>query len=249
MNLVALMQDAVRLPPATAAWVLTAHAIALLLPLGLVWVVATDFAAVSARVDYPALFFVVAAVMLAGSAFEIAQNTIDHWYLTPASASAQGKSFCDLLFYWMIVASQGLVIIACVGQWSWVTAVVALLIAAYPWCYPRRRLDILPLALLGLGAIAAGYYRFESPVFLLQVFVTPLVNGLFGALLRTGAQFLHGFVTLAAAANAALLIWAIASSVAGPPVSWLTCGGIALAMVSVPLILPRVTRGLTATPA
>ncbi len=248
MSLAALLARTVHLPPATAVWVLTAHACALLLPLALALVVAANLDYVSAQVDYPVLLFLTAAVMLAGSAFEIAQNSIDRWYLTPDTASAHGKSFCDLLFYWMIVASQALVIVACVGEWLWLTVSVTVVVVLYPWCYPRARLDILPLALLGLGAAAAGYYRFDNPVFLLQLLVTPLVNSLFGTLLKTGAQFLHGFVTLAAASNALLLAWGIASSAAGDPLSWPAFGSAAIAILAIAALVPRATRNLEPTP-
>ena len=100
----------IQLPLPTAIWVLAAHAIALFIPFVLIVAVNHHWAALQELTDYPVLFYVAAGVMMAGSAFEIAQNAVDKWYLTPATGSAEGTGFCDGMFFWLIVASQGLVL-------------------------------------------------------------------------------------------------------------------------------------------
>ena len=233
---------------AVAVWVLFAHLWALLLPLALVAVVVVHADFVAATADYPWVFYVTAGVMMAGSAFEIAQNTIDRWYLTPGCGSADGKSFCDMLFFWMIVMSQALVIVACVGTWWWLSAAVLALAAVYPWFYSRAQLTIVPLAVLGTGSVAAAWFTFGDPLIVLQLLVSPLTGAVFGALLRTGAQVLHGVTTLVASSNVLILAAAIAGAADGEPTSWWVAGGIALlAGVAIPVI-PRATKNLTATP-
>ena len=233
---------------AVAVWVLFAHLWALLLPLALVTVVALNIEFVATSSDYAWLFYVTAGVMMAGSAFEIAQNTIDRWYLTPGCGSADGKSFCDMMFFWMIVLSQALVIIACFGARWWLTVPVLLIAVVYPWFYSRARLTIVPLALLGTASVAAAWFTFRDPLIFLQLLVSPLTGAVFGALLRTGAQVLHGVTTLVASSNVLILTLAIAGAADGEPTVWWVAGGIGLlAAAAIPLI-PQATKNLAATP-
>ena len=242
------MTGSIRLSGGVLWWVLTAHGIALLLPLALVWAAAAHGDYLAAVTDYPAMFFAAAAVMMAASAFEIAQNSIDQWYLTPETGSAGGTGFCDLMFYWLIVASQALVITACFGGLAWLTVLVWLPVAVYPWFYVRDRLAIAPLAVLGTGSVAAGWFSFGDPVILLQLLVSPLTGVFFAALLKTGAQSLHGFTTLTAAANVPLLVWAIAGSAGGEPTPAAVAAALAVLMVAAIALVPRLTRDLDPTP-
>ncbi len=77
----------VRLPWPTAVWVLAAHLYALLVPLVLVLVVAEHREFIAMRTAFPVLLPAAAGVMMAGSAFEIAQNALDRWYLTRETAA------------------------------------------------------------------------------------------------------------------------------------------------------------------
>lgn len=231
-----------------AVWVLAAHAWALLVPLALIAAVFFNSEFVAARTDFAWGFYVAAGIMMAGSAFEIAQNTIDRWYLTRECASAEGKSFCDLLFYWMIVASQAAVIVACYGSQLWLTLPVLLLTAVYPAFYVRAKLEIVPLALLGTGSVIALWFSFRDPLVLLQVMVAPLTGVFFSALLRTGAQSLHGFTTLVASSNGLFAAAAIFSSADDEPASWLLASSCAALLGVVICAVPRLTRDLKATP-
>jgi len=239
--------DSVDIRGGLAVWVLTAHGWALLLPLLLIVVVTVNTDYVAANTDYGWVFYIVAGVMMAGSAFEIAQNAIDRWYLTPECASAEGKSFCDLLFYWFIVASQGLVIFACFGSELWLNIPILVLVLVYPWFYLRSKLNMAPLAVLGFGSVAAMWFSFGDPLVFIQLLISPLVGVFFGALLRTGAQFLHGFVTLVASSNGLLTAWVIYSAADGEPTSWPVVGGVAVLLILLIATLPRLTKNLTAT--
>jgi hypothetical protein len=240
--------DSIDIRGGLALWVLTAHSWALLLPLLLIAVVTANADYVAANTDYGWVFYIVAGVMMAGSAFEIAQNTIDRWYLTPDCASAKGKSFCDLLFFWFIVASQGLVIFACFGSNLWLSIPILLLVLVYPWFYLRSKLDMVPLAVLGLGSVAAMWFSFGDPLVFLQLLISPLVGVFFAALLRSGAQFLHGFVTLLASSNGLFTAWVIHSAADGEPTPWTTVAVAAVLMIALLLAVPRATKNLTTTP-
>ena len=240
--------DSVDIRGGLAVWVLTAHSWALLLPLLLIAVVAANADYVTANTDYGWVFYIVAGVMMAGSAFEIAQNAFDRWYLTPDCASAEGKSFCDLLFYWFIVASQGLVIFACFGNNLWLSIAILLLVLVYPWFYLRSKLGMVPLALLGLGSVAAMWFSFGDPLVFIQLLISPLVGVFFAALLRTGAQFIHGFVTLLASSNGLFTAWVIYSAADGEPTPWTTVIIAAVLMIALMLAVPSATKNLTTTP-
>ena len=84
----------------------TAHIYALFVPLVIVVAVAINFTYLTATTYNPFLFFVAACLMSAGGAFEAAQNTMDNWYLTEDSASANGIGLADFMFYWLVTAGQ-----------------------------------------------------------------------------------------------------------------------------------------------
>jgi len=213
--------DDIDLPLLTAIWVLGAHLYALLVPLVLITAVTHHWAELTTLTDYPLLFYVAAGVMMAGSAFEIAQNTIDRWYLTPESGSAKGTGFCDLLFYTCIVASQALVAVACMGDRIWVTLPAVALTALFPWLYVHQLVQFLPMSLLGLLAAATAYTQLGQPVIFLQLLLVPLTLYFFGALLQTGNQVLHGFTTVAASSGVLFLVWGIHASAADTAHGWL----------------------------
>ena len=75
-----------------AVWVLLAHLYALLVPVALCVAVYEHWGYLSGATDRPSLFFVAACLLTAGSAFEVAQNTMDRWYLTENTASATTTS-------------------------------------------------------------------------------------------------------------------------------------------------------------
>jgi len=214
--------DDIDLPLPVAIWVLGAHLYALFVPLVLITAVTHHRDALVTLTAYPLLFYVAAGVMMAGSAFEIAQNAIDRWYLTPDTGSAKGTGFCDLLFHLCIVASQGLIAVACIGDRIWVPLLAIALTALFPLLYLRQIAPFLPLSLLGLLAAVAAYMQLGEPVILLQMLLAPLTLYFFGALLKTGNQVLHGVTTAAASSGVLFLAWGIHSGATGAPHSWMS---------------------------
>jgi hypothetical protein len=160
-------------------------------------------------------------LMMAGSAFEIAQNAIDRWYLTAETASAEGTGFCDFLFYWFIVMSQGAIAIACMGNNIWVVLTSIIFIAVFPLLYFRQVAHFLPLTVLGLLSVVTAYLKFEDPVIFIQLLLSPLTMYFFGCLLKTGAQVLHGFTTSSAASGVLFLAWGIHGAAEAQPQSWI----------------------------
>ncbi len=223
--------DNIDLPLPVAIWVLGAHLYALLVPLVLITAVTHHWAELTALTAYPVLLYVAAGVMMAGSAFEIAQNAIDRWYLTPEAGSVNGSGFCDLLFYTCIVASQGLVAVACIGDRIWVPLLAIAMMALFPLLYLRRVAQFAPLTVLGLLAAVAAYMQLGEPAILLQLLLAPLTLYFFGALLRTGNQVLHGFTTVAASSGVLFLAWGIHAGATGTSRGW--AGVIAAVLITV----------------
>jgi hypothetical protein len=237
----------VQLPLPVAIWVLGAHAYALFVPVILLLAIA-HHPEVAGAVDYPLMLYVAIGLMMAGSAFEIAQNAIDKWYLTPETGSAEGTGFCDFLFYWLIIASQAAIAIACVGSQSWVVALGVLGVLIFPVLYFRQTAQFAPLAVLGLLATVAAWWRFGDPVIFLQLLLTPLTMYFFGCLLKTGAQVLHGCTTAAASSGVLFVAWGIHGAATGQPQSWLTIALIAGVTGLVAIVLrPQLLR-LSPTP-
>jgi len=237
----------IQLPLPTALWVLAAHAIALFIPFVLIVAVNHHWAALQELTDYPVLFYVAAGVMMAGSAFEIAQNAVDKWYLTPETGSAEGTGFCDFMFFWLIVASQGLVLVACKGAHQWTIWLSVFMVVLFPFLYVRQKAHFVPLAVLGLGSTVGAYISFGDPVIILQLLLSPLTMYFFDGLLKTGNQILHGFTTLAASSGVLFLAWGMHGGSEGIPQSWFFVIAVILATVVIAAVIRPVLLALPAT--
>ena len=238
----------VQLPFPTAVWVLAAHLYALLVPLTLMAVVAEHWEFVATRTAFAVLLPAAAGIMMAGSAFEIAQNALDRWYLTRETASAEGTGFCDLMFYWCIVWSQALVAVACVGLTAWSALPAAISVIALPLLYGRGQAQFLPLAVAGLTAVASAYRSFADPVLVLQLALSPLTMLCFASMLKTGNQVLHGFTTLFASSGVLFLAAGVHGAAIGDPLSWVVVGLVVLITGVAMLALKPLLVRLPATP-
>lgn len=226
-----------------ATWVLSAHLYAVLVPLVLVLIANRHWAYLVVTVDHPILLFFAAVIFAAGSAFEVAQNAVDKWYLTPETASANGTSLCDMLFYWFITIGEALVAVALGGDEWWVILVAVGAIVSFPFLYLAQQAPFAPMSVVGLLVALLGYAAFGDPVIFLSLALAGVTMYFFGALLKTGAQFLHGVTTASAASGIWFFAWAVHNGDAGTPNSWTMVIGIAVATGLVLAALrPIVTR-------
>lgn len=214
-----------------AAWVLSAHAYALLVPLAFALAIYYYWDYLSATTYNPFFFFFAALFFAAGAAFEVAQNTMDNWYLTRETASAQGRGLIDLMFYWCITAGQALGAFAIAGDRWWVVLIGVGAMVALPFLYFRDGPYFAPLGMANLLAIGLAFEAFGDPAVFLQLLMVGATMYFFEALLRTGAQSMHGFTTLTASSGVWFLIWAIAGGASGEPLAWLSV--VVIAAVSV----------------
>lgn len=231
-----------------AVWVLAVHLYATLVPLALSLSAYLYRDYLQAVTDYPGLFHVAAGLLCAGSAFEAGQNSIDRWYLTPDCGSANGTGFCDFLFYWFVTSGQAAIAIAIGGREFWVMALSLLTVAALPICYYYQRAHFAPLSIAGLLGAVLAWQTFGDPVVFLQFLLTGLTLYFYAALLRTGNQALHGWITLAASSGIWFLVVAIGNGAATITVGWPVVAGITIAAVALAsLCWPGLLR-LPATP-
>jgi len=226
-----------------AFWVLGAHAYALLVPLTLIVAVSTHWDYLLATTYNPVLFYVAAGMLCAGSAFEIAQNAIDRWYLTHDSPSANGTGFSDFLFYWLVTAGQALCAVAIGGDVGWVILIAVTAVAIFPFCYIRQIAHFAPLSVSSMLSMWLAYNAFGDPIVFLQLLMAAFTGYFFVALLKTGAQVIHGFTTISASSGVWFFIWAISNGASGASKSWLFTGSIVLAALAGGLMLwPILTR-------
>jgi len=234
---------AVQLSGREAAWVLSAHAYALLVPLLFSLAIWRYWDYLQTTTDEPFLFFIAGALFAAGAAFEVAQNTMDNWYLTKDSASANGVGFCDFLFYLCITAGTAVGAVAVGGDQWWVLLVAVAAVLALPPLYFSNGPHFAALGAANVLAIGLAYAAFGDPVIWLQLLATGATIYFFELLLRSGAQTMHGFTTLSASSGVWFLIWAIANGAAGSSVTWVTVLSVsALSVAAGAALWPRLRR-------
>jgi len=226
-----------------AAWVLGAHLYAVLMPLALCVAVYFHWDYLVQSTHNPFLFYVAVGLLCAGSAFEVAQNSIDKWYLTDAAASINGAGFCDFLFYWMVTAGEALCAVAIGGGASWVVLIAIATVVALPVCYFTQVAHFAPMSVAGLLVVGLGYETFGDPIIFLQILLVVTTMYFFAALLKTGAQVIHGFTTVAASSGIWFLVWALHNGAMGTQNSWLFTGMILVIVVVIGAVLwPLLTK-------
>ena len=209
-----------------AVWVLLAHLYALLVPIVLVLVTHHHWDYLAATTHDPFLFYIAAVLMTIGSTFEVAQNAIDKWYLTPETGSANGVGFCDMLAFWFFLAGQALIALGLAGDAWWVIAIATLAVVSFPASYLMQVQPFAASGVVGILVAVLGYRAFGDPVIFLPIFLGFVTVVFFNALLETGAQVLHGLTTVAASSGIWFFRWAVENGDAGAPNSWWFAGAI-----------------------
>ena len=236
------------LPAPVAVWVLAAHAIALLTPLLLLWAVHANWGYVAARTAVPGLSYVAVALMMAGAAFEIGQNTADRWYLEKGMGSTDSMALADFLFYLCNCLGTLALIAACMGDLWWLMGFSVAVAGAFVFLYLTGREPHKALGILGLVSTIALYLTFGNPIVFLQIVAGQLTLYFFTLLLKTRAQSLHGCVALVSTSGIWAAAWAIFSGAAGKSQTWLFVVAFAAAVALLALALKLRLEQLAATP-
>jgi hypothetical protein len=253
MKAVDQVTSQVELPWPVAGWVLGAHFYATIVPLALAYATYFYWDYLTLNIYSPFLFYIVVGLYCAGSAFEVAQNTVDRWYLTRDCGSALGAGFCDMVAFWFMTAGQAVMAVAIGGDQWWVIAIAVLAVLLFPVFYLGQKLIFLPLAVMGALTAVLAYFSFGDPVVFLMLLLAQVTMFFFNALLATGAQVLHGFTTTAASSGLWFVIWAIHNGEADTPTSWYFIIGVVVGAVILKFALwpvltklpmsPRIIRG------
>jgi hypothetical protein len=238
----------VELPWPVASWVLAAHFYATVLPLALAYATYLYWDYLTLNIFSPFLFYIVVGLYCAGSAFEVAQNTFDRWYLTEECGSALGAGFCDMVAFWFMTAGQAVMAVAIGGDQWWVIVIAVIAVLLFPVFYLRQKLIFLPMTVVGTLTAILAYLSFGDPVVFLLLLLAQVTMFFFHALLATGAQVLHGFTTAAASSGLWFVIWAIHNGEAGTPVSWYFVIGVVVAAVILRFVLWPVLTKLPMSP-
>ncbi|HEB28982.1 MAG TPA: hypothetical protein ENI05_14720 [Porticoccus sp.] len=226
------------LPKGTATWVLGSHLFTLLSPLFLIAAVHHYWDYLQQVLYAPALLYYSAIVMMVGSAFEVADNTFDRWYLTGLP-----PSFCDWLFSSCICLSIALNITAYVGQYTWIVMAAFFAAIAFSIMYlmdwPKESMR----GSLGVVSSFSLYWAVGDPVAFFPFVSAFLTVYFFGILQSTHAQSMHGFTTIVNAFGMLCTPWAFYNASKGEPASLMMVMTVATVIVVIALLIkPRLLR-------
>ena len=101
-----------------------------------------------------------------------------------------------------------------------------------------------PLIVSNLLVVGLAYLTFGDPIVFMQVVLAALTMYFFFALLRTGAQVIHGFTTVAAASGIWFLVAALHNGALGKPLGWASFVAIVAAIGVSAAVLWPVLGGL-----
>lgn len=233
----------VELPAATAGWVLTAHFITLLSPLSIIWAAYHYQQFLATALDAPRLLHLAAGLMIAGSAFETVQNTLDRWYL-----STETRGLFDGLFGTCICLALATIVVACLGDLIWVRWAAYAGALLFPILYIAGWPVEVVRGALGAASVASLYWALGDPVVLLSFVSVFLTVYFFRLLMNTQAQSLHGITTLVNVVGAIVIPWAIVNTANGTFMPWWQLLLLAAALVGSALAAyPRLSK-LAPTP-
>jgi hypothetical protein len=226
-----------------ASWIVFTHIFVLASPLVLMWAVHTYGESLSGVFAYPVLVQFASAIYIGATAFEVAQNSADRWYLTEAT-----RSVADLAFNAFMTMAFCMYTIGFLGL-GWVALVAIVLTIIFPFAYianhpSHRGLSgtVVMIATIGL------YWTTRDPAaFLFMVgsglgvyFITMMVKRL--------AQWMHGFGAFFFGLGFLSWPWAIINAVNDTQLSWLTFAGITIAIVIVTAALTPMMSKAKETP-
>jgi len=207
------------LSPAMAVWVVITHVFVLACPLALIWAV-VDYAPLLPRpFAHPLLIIVASAVYIGATAFEVAQNSADRWYLTEAT-----RSVADLFFNTFMTAAFCLYTIGFLGL-GWAAAVTVALTAVYPFAYIHNHPSHRGINGMVVLIATIGLYQLTGDPLAFMFLVGTGVGVFFITfLVKQHAQWLHGLAAFFFGLAFLAWPWAVVNAANGRPLSWLAFG-------------------------
>ena len=207
------------LPVPIAIWVVLTHFFVLACPLAVIWAIDVYAELLPVPLANATLVKIASAVYIGATAFEVAQNSADRWYLTEAT-----QSVADLFFNSFMTVAFCMYTIGFYGN-TWMSLAAIILTIVYPFLYikdhPAHRGVNGTVVLLGTISL---YLVTGDPVAFLFLVVTGLAVYFITFLVKQHAQWLHGWGALLFGVAFLAWPWAIVNSANGEPKSWLFVG-------------------------
>ena len=231
------------IPAGIATWLVLTHLFVLATPLVLIWAVDVYGSLLPNAIAHPTLVKLACAIYIGATAFEVAQNSADRWYLTEAT-----RSVADLFFNSFMTVTFCLYTI---GFYSniWMTSAAVLLTLLYPVAYinnhPSHRVINSVVVLLGTLSL---FLVTRDPVALLFLVVNGLAIYLIVMLTQVHSQSLHGWAAFLFGVAFLAWPWAIMNAANGEPMSWTFVIGASLVIALIAAAATPMIRKMTPTP-
>ena len=204
-----------------ATWVVLTHIFVLATPLVLMWAIYKYADVMPLQMTSPSLVLLASAVYIGATAFEVAQNSADRWYLTEAT-----RSVADLFFNSFMTVSFCMYTIG-FSSTLWMTVIVVFLTILYPIAYIKDHPSFRGIN--GIVVVIACYslYRVTGdPMAFLFMLGNALGVYCIVFLMKRRAQWIHGFAAFIFGLG--FLAWpiAIVNAANGTQISWVFAAAI-----------------------
>lgn len=230
-------------PGGIAAWLIASHLWVLATPLVMIWVIDAYADALPTGLASPALVIIASAVYIGSTAFEVAQNAADRWYLTEST-----RSGADLVFNTGLTLSFCLYTIGFTGL-NWLGIATIALAAVYPAFYIRSTDGHRAVSgVVTLLATVALFVVTRDPAAFLFIVLNACGAYLIMTLIKHGSQWLHGWAAFMFGLG--YLAWplTIVNAARGTPMTWLQFGVITAVVALGGVVLTPLMRRMPRTP-
>jgi hypothetical protein len=231
------------IPAPIAVWVVATHIFVLACPLALIWAIDVYGDLLPQALANATLIKIASAVYIGATAFEVAQNSADRWYLTEATQSVADcffNSFMTLAFCLYTIGFYE-------NFWMSLTAVILTII--YPFLYikdhPAHRGVNGTVVMLGTVSL---YLVTGDPVAFLFLVVTGLAVYFITFLIKQRAQWLHGWAAFLFGLAFLAWPWAIINAATGQTKSWLFAGVFTAVAGLLTVLMTPFVKKMKATP-
>jgi hypothetical protein len=203
------------LPTPVAVWVVLTHFFVLACPLALIWAVHEYGDMLPQAFANATLVQLASAIYIGATAFEVAQNSADRWYLTEAT-----RSVADLFFNSFMTVTFCMYTIGFYGN-IWMSIAAVILTLAYPIAYIKNHPSHRGISgTVVLLATISLFLVVRDPVVFLFLPGNGLAVFLILFLVRQRAQFLHGWAAFIFGLAFLPWPWAVFNAATGEPSSW-----------------------------
>jgi hypothetical protein len=171
-----------------AAWIVFTHIFVLGSPLALIWAVYRYGDLLPNPMPYPVMILVATAIYIGATAFEVAQNSADRWYLTEATLSVADLFFNSFMTFAFCLYTIGFY------PNPWLAAVTIVFTVAYPFAYIKEHPSARGLSgtVILLACVSVYLFTGDPAAFL---FMLGNMLGVFFILflVKRHAQWMHGW--------------------------------------------------------